>query len=270
MSHISVKEALERLFKGAEKPASVFKQIRNEDMADLEIALRKMCGKVYKKSLQKKTEEIADWSPRGQWKIEKAITTKPGPTLDYSEINPEDNPISNPEAAEAAKTKRHADIEAKAPTIDYGKNPATKPKYYAGAADKAKQVRAKIETESKETALETMARRGQIKTPLSPSHPTMKPVKKDEGVNIEREHHSISDRGQWSIEKSRGARSSWTQEKTQENAGKDFGGAMVAQGKSWAAAGKDRAPSEKPKTIQEPEKPKTALAAAFREAEKKK
>jgi hypothetical protein len=193
MSHISVKEALEKVFTGSENPAEVFKQVRNEDIVDLEIALRKMCTKVYKGELEKKGQEVVDWSSRGQWKIEKA--TKQNPTLDYGKIDPERNPLSNPQAAKEAKAKRYAEIEANAPTIDYQNNRTAQPKYYKGAADKAAQVRAKLEVESKETALDTFRRRGQMKpskpeTPLAPSHPATKQTKKSEGVNVEEEPSS--------------------------------------------------------------------------------
>ena len=108
--------------------------------------------------MEKKGQEIVDYSPNGQWSIRKAI--KEGPTLDYSKINPESNPISNPEAAKEAKTKRYTDIEANALNIDYKNDVMAKPTRFSGAAEKAKAVRAKIDAESKETASEIFARRG--------------------------------------------------------------------------------------------------------------
>ena len=118
-----------------------------------------------------KADEAISWSENGQWRLEKA--TKEGPTLNYGKIDPERNPISNPAAAREAKATRLATQEANAPTIDYANNPAVKPRYYSGAADRAKATQAKLEAESKETAAETIARR--------------QGIKKDEGANIERE-----------------------------------------------------------------------------------
>lgn len=187
MSHISVKEALEKIFKDSEKPSEVIKQVSDEDVVDLEIALRKMCNKVYKSELQKKGQEIIDWSPQGQWKIEKAI--KPGPTLDYNKINPDRSQMPNDKVARASK---YAEIEANAPSIDYQSDRMAAPKVTEGAAAKAARVRAKIaaerEIQSKESALDTIARRSgkpigepaTPKTPLAPSHPSMKPMKKNE------------------------------------------------------------------------------------------
>lgn len=125
--------------------------------------------------MEKKGQEIVDYSPNGQWSIRKAI--KEGPTLDYSKINPESNPISNPEAA---KTKRYADIEANAPKIDYKNDVMAKPTQGQGAAEKARAVRAKIDAESSETASEAFARRNQAKLPAPSS---AKPLKK--GVDTE-------------------------------------------------------------------------------------
>jgi hypothetical protein len=59
--------------------------------------------------------EMLKYNAGGQWSIEKAI--KPGPTLDYSKMNPKPN---------------YAEIESKAPTIDYSKvnaPNAAKPKW---------------------------------------------------------------------------------------------------------------------------------------------
>jgi hypothetical protein len=171
---------------------------------------------VIKADLEKKTQEIVDCAPNGQWKLtnpdhikdaekkklHKAI--KPGPALDYGKMNPEANPISNPQAAKEAKAQRYADIEAKASTMDYQNNPATKPKYYTGAAEKAKAIRAKLEAESKETALDTFKRRGQMKDapksidpskPVAPAAPgTLKPTKKSEDGVLVDEEPSSSDK----------------------------------------------------------------------------
>lgn len=80
--------------------------------------------------------------PDAQWSLEKAI--KPGPTLDYSKINP--------------KVDRAAQ-EAAAPVIDYSNNAITQPKRYAGAKEHAEAVRAKLDAETKEPALDTISRR---------------------------------------------------------------------------------------------------------------
>lgn len=79
--------------------------------------------------------------------LSKAI--KPGPTLDYSKMNP-----GSDKAARAA-------AEAAAPTINYNNDRMSTPKY-TGAADRTAAVRAKLDAEGKETALDTMKRRGQI------------------------------------------------------------------------------------------------------------
>lgn len=88
-------------------------------------------------------------------KMEKAI--KPGPTLDYKKMNPKPN---------------YDKIEAEAPTINYHNNTVSKPTY-SGAKQKRDAVRAKINAEASETALDTFKRRGQMK--------------KEEGVNSEPE-----------------------------------------------------------------------------------
>ena len=120
-----------------------------------------------------KSEETISWSSGGQWSLEKAI--KPGPPLDYGKMLPEQNPVSNPAAAAAAKTKRYADIEANAPTMDYKGNRAKMPSYEVGAAEKAKTARAKAVKESQETALETFQRRGQTPT-AAPKAPAATPA----------------------------------------------------------------------------------------------
>lgn len=164
--------------------------------------------------LEKKGQEIVDYAPNGQWKISKnekkvgKVTeimdsdiyddqgkhdpnmespknlkkaAKEGPTLNYGKIDPERNPLSNPQAAQEAKTQRRAEIEAKAPIIDYQSNTAVKPKYYSGAAERAKQARGKIDQEAGETALETFKRRGQMQS-----------TKKNEGTNEEQEPSSTA------------------------------------------------------------------------------
>lgn len=78
---------------------------------------------------------------QAQEELAKAI--KPGPTLDYSQIN---------------KKPDRAAIEAAAPTIDYGGNRMAAPKY-AGAKERAEAVRTKLETEANEPAIDTINRR---------------------------------------------------------------------------------------------------------------
>lgn len=89
-----------------------------------------------------KVSETCKTDKNGQWKIEKAI--KPGPTLDYSKMNPKPN---------------RAAQEANAPVIDYSNNSVKEPKRYAGAKEHAEAVRAKLDAEAKEPALETISRR---------------------------------------------------------------------------------------------------------------
>ena len=134
-------------------PQSVGKDFTDEDKG----------GKLPKKILSKA------WAPNAQWSLEKAI--KPGPTLNYGKINPGSNPISNPESNEV-KAGKAAAKDAAAPTIDYGNKPTAKPTY-TGAADRAKQVRAQIDTQINEPALDTIARKQKMN--------------KDEGTNVEKE-----------------------------------------------------------------------------------
>lgn len=75
--------------------------------------------------------------------LEKAI--KPGPTLDYSQIN---------------KKPDRAAQEAAAPTIDYT-NRVAGPKVNS-ALDRVKAAQAKLDAEANETALETIRRRQQM------------------------------------------------------------------------------------------------------------
>jgi hypothetical protein len=101
-------------------------------------------------------KEVLKTDKNGQWSLDKAI--KPGPTLDYTKINPKPD---------------YKEMEAKAPTIDYQNNSATKKPVWSGAADQAKAVREKINTEANETAVETIRRR--------------QDAKKSDGVNVEPE-----------------------------------------------------------------------------------
>lgn len=118
--------------------------------------------------VEKKGHEIVDWAPNGQWSVNKAESPKKTEprVIDYGKIDPAGNPVSNPQAAKETKAKKYSEIEANAATIDYQKDMVKKPKYYTGAAERASKVRADIEARSKETALETMKRRGQIKSSI--------------------------------------------------------------------------------------------------------
>jgi hypothetical protein len=193
MTYLSVKEALVKIFNDSENPSEVFKQVKNEDIRDLEIALRKMSGKVYKQNLNKNSSQDFNISNNGQWSLEKAI--KPGPTLDYGKIAPEQNPISNPAAAKEAKTARLATQEANAPSINYGGNRMATPKVNAGLADKAKAVRAKIEAESKETALETIQRKQKMNKEEGEPHddPNHEKKEKQKAAKIKEEAEGILD-----------------------------------------------------------------------------
>lgn len=79
-------------------------------------------------------------------KEELAKAIKPGPALNYDKINPKVDRVAQ---------------EAAAPTINYSAGGMTAPKLTpgAGAADRTKAVRAKIDAEGKETAIETINRK---------------------------------------------------------------------------------------------------------------
>lgn len=86
-----------------------------------------------------------------QWSLDKAI--KPGPALNYATINP--------------KPDRAAQ-EAAAPTINYSNRVAAPT--YTGAADRAAAVRAKLDAEAKEPALDTIARRQKVNKTTNESY----------------------------------------------------------------------------------------------------
>ena len=88
--------------------------------------------------------------------LKKAI--KPGPTLDYGKINPRANANVNPEAKVSADAAANT-VHQEAPTLDYQNNAMKPPVRYAGAADKAKAVRAKLDAQSNTTALDTIKSR---------------------------------------------------------------------------------------------------------------
>jgi hypothetical protein len=207
MSYLSVREALIKIFSNSENPSEVFKQIKNEDIYNLEIALRKMSSKVYKQKLSKNFSKDFSISHNGQWSLEKAI--KPGPTLDYGKIAPEQNPISNPVAAKEARAARIATQEANAPTMDYSiNNKAPIPKSYEGVAEKVKAIKAKIESENKESAIQTLARRQKMNKDENEPHkddPNHEKKEKQKALKIKEEAESILD-----MHKAEGSRSVFT------------------------------------------------------------
>ena len=87
-----------------------------------------------------KAEDFVKFDDMGQWSIEKANT------LDYKKINPKPD---------------YKSMEDKAPKLDYSKMEAPKPqpKPWAGAAERAANVKAGIKTG--QTAMETIQERGQ-------------------------------------------------------------------------------------------------------------
>jgi hypothetical protein len=88
--------------------------------------------------------------------LRKAI--KPGPTLDYGKINARANASVNPEAKAVADTAA-SNSQQNAPTIDYHNDAMKPPVRYAGAAEKAKAVRAKLDAQTNATALDTIKAR---------------------------------------------------------------------------------------------------------------
>ena len=253
MLYLSVKEALIKIFSNSENPNEVFKQVKDKDIHDLEIALRKISSKIYKQKLNKNSSKDFSISHNGQWqilekppvseaqrkamwaaasgnsnigipsnvgkdfanadqggklpkkKIEKAI--KPGPTLNYGKIAPEQNPISNPAAAKAAKEAKEAKTNAS--TIDYSiNNKAPIPKSYEGIAEKVKAMKAKIESENKESAIQTLARRQKMSKDESEPHkddPNHEKKEKQKALKIKEEAQSILD-----MHKAEGSRSVFT------------------------------------------------------------
>ena len=97
--------------------------------------------------MSKKLDEITNKLEKAKkMLLEKAI--KPGPTLNYAQINPKDNTQVSPEA-KAIVASTNAATEAAAPSIDYKSGTMEPPKRYAGTAEKAAQVRAKVEQQMK-------------------------------------------------------------------------------------------------------------------------
>jgi hypothetical protein len=159
-----------------------------------------MSSKVYKQKLSKNSSKDFSISHNGQWSLEKAI--KPGPTLNYGKIAPEQNPISNPIAAKEARATQ----EANASTVDYSaNNKAPIPKSYEGVAEKVKAMKAKIESENKESAIQTLARRQKMNKDESEPHkddPNHEKKEKQKALKIKEEAESILD-----MHKAEGSRS---------------------------------------------------------------
>ena len=114
-----------------------------EDCQDLFKSLE-----LLKKNME--SSEVVKYDNNGQWSIKKAI--KPGPTLDYSKINPQPD---------------RSKIEREANTIDYSdrKNRQMK-KPWDGAAARRDAVRAKIDAVHKLTT-----------APTAPTTPKTNPTK---------------------------------------------------------------------------------------------
>jgi len=149
VKYIGVKEALNKIFKGLDKPSNIIQQVKNEDIADLEFALQKMCGKV-QKQLEKKTQEIVDYSSNGQWNITKAV--KEGPSLNYGKTP---KAPKQPATLDYSKTPKAPKQPA---TLDYSKTPKA-PKYM-DAVERIAEQKAKLPPpEASETAAQTIARR---------------------------------------------------------------------------------------------------------------
>lgn len=139
--YISIKEALKGILSKSMDADEAFVRVAPGERDELAIHLAYVQERLVKSSL----EEVCKVNKNGQWNIEKAI--KPGPTLDYSKINPKAD---------------YKEIEAAAPTINYSNTPGSKPAW-SGSTDRAQAVRSKIDAESKESAAETIARRQKIK-----------------------------------------------------------------------------------------------------------
>ena len=94
-----------------------------------------------------KGEEVVKYDKLGQWSIEKAI--KPGPTLDYSQINAKPN---------------YKEMEDNASTIDYTdkKNVEIK-KPWAGAAARTQRARDSINEKNNRSALDEIKARQEHK-----------------------------------------------------------------------------------------------------------
>ncbi len=157
MNHISIKEAIQGILSKSMDADEAFVRLAPEHRGELAAHLAYVKERLAKGSTGAAAgSEILKTSKNGQWSLDKAI--KPGPSLDYSKMN---------------KKPDYADIEAKAPTINYSNTPGIKPQW-SGAADNAKAVNAKLDAESKETAAQTIARRQ-----------GKKPVMKNEGTNLD-------------------------------------------------------------------------------------
>ena len=83
--------------------------------------------------------EFVKYDHQGQWSIAKAI--KPGPTLDYSKINPKPD---------------YKNKEANASTVDYSNKDVQVKKPWKGAAAKRAEARDRIDTRANQSALATI------------------------------------------------------------------------------------------------------------------
>ena len=102
-----------------------------------------------------KSEDTLTFHKNGQWNMEKVA--KPGPPLNYSKINPTDNPVSSPASTKEAKAAHYATQEANAKT--WVKGSATVAPGWKGSSKRTQDVRTKIDTEAKEPAIDTIKRR---------------------------------------------------------------------------------------------------------------
>jgi hypothetical protein len=160
---MNIREALNAILSKSMKTEDVFAKVEPQERLELEWALADVLERLAKNTDCAKSEsyfEIFKYDANGQWKMEKAA--KPGPTLNYSKINPRDNASVNPEAKKLADTNATTS-EAGANTIDYQNDRMKTPKMWAGAAERAKQVKDKIAQQANEPALETIARRQKLK-----------------------------------------------------------------------------------------------------------
>lgn len=101
-------------------------------------------------------KEQLELAKNGQWSFKKAI--KPGPPMDYSKINPKQNPNTSPAATKQAFTDTQTAHDQNASTMNYKDNTTIAPTW-AGAKQKKLETDAKIDAETKRTALEEIAAR---------------------------------------------------------------------------------------------------------------
>lgn len=128
----------------------------------------------------KTLEALIEGLKQAKEELSKAI--KPGPTLDYSKINPKPD------------KETRAAAEAAAPTINYS-NRVAGPNRFAGSAANTAAVRAKIDAEGKETAMETIARRQKFNKGEEPhkDDPHHERKEQDKAKKIKEEAQDILD-----------------------------------------------------------------------------